>query len=193
MSAFVEVGNELIGTVEMPRSDSRDVAAFVLGIVRDGVITGEGPTTKGRIHFSRALDAQDAAWCVRILTAMAVEDEPVSRAEAEALFEINAAASERSDNGQFDDLFARAIVHHAASASGFPVPPRTIALSPDTAIESWAPTRAACLDIEVLEWIASQMCRKFRGNPKAMKLFAAIVGATTLPLAQLSDLFDMGM
>jgi len=193
MSAFVEVGNELIGTVEMPRSDSRDVAAFVLGIVRDGVITGEGPTTKGRIHFSRALDAQDAAWCVRILTAMAVEDEPVSRAEAEALFEINAAASERSDNGQFDDLFARAIVHHAASASGFPVPPRTIALSPDTAIESWAPTRAACLDIEVLEWIASQMCRKFRGNLKAMKLFAAIVGATTLPLAQLSDLFDMGM
>jgi hypothetical protein len=31
--------------------------------VRDGVITGEGPTTRGRIHFSRALDAQDAAWC----------------------------------------------------------------------------------------------------------------------------------
>jgi hypothetical protein len=124
---------------------------------------------------------------------MAVEDEPVSRAEAEALFEINAAASERSDNGQFDDLFAKAIVHHAASASGFPVPPRTIALSPDTAIESWAPTRAACLDIKVLEWIASQTRGKFRGNPKAMKLFAAIVGTTALPLAQLSDLFDMGM
>jgi hypothetical protein len=26
-----------------------------------------------------------------------------------------------------------------------------------------------------------------------MKLFAAIVGATTLPLAQLPNLFDMGM
>jgi hypothetical protein len=193
MSAFVEIVDELIGAVEMSRSDSRDVAAYVLRIVRDGVITGEGPTTRGRIHSSRALDVQDAAWCARILTAMAVEDEPVSRAEAEALFEINAAASERSDNGQFDDLFAKAIVHHAASASGFPVPSRTIALSPDTAIESWAPTRAACLDVEVLEWIASQTRRKFRGNPKAMKLFAAIVGATTLPLAQLSDLFDMGM
>ena len=120
-------------------------------------------------------------------------DEPVSRAEAEALFEINAAATERSDNGQFDDLFAKAIVHHAASASGLPAPSRTIALSPDTAIEGWAPTRAVGLDIEVLEWIASQTRRKFRGNPKAMKLFAAIIGATTLPLAQLSDLFDMGM
>ena len=41
----------------------------------------------------------------RILTAMAVAGEPVSRAEAEALFEINAAAAERSDDGQFDDLF----------------------------------------------------------------------------------------
>src|ERR1700719_3989199 len=185
MSAFVEVGNELIGTVEMPRSDSRDVAAFVLGIVRDGVITGEVPTTRGRIHFSRALDAQDAAWCARILTATAVADEPVSRAEAEALFEINAAATERSDNGQFDDLFAKAIVHHAASASGLPVPSRTIALSPDTAIESWAPTRAAGLNVEVLEWIASRMRGKLRGNRTVTKLVAAIIGAAAVPLAQL--------
>src|SRR5258705_6866068 len=142
---------------DVPQPSCRQTAAHALTIVRDGVITGEGPTTRGRIHFSRALDARDVAWCARILTATAVADEPVSRAEAEALFEINAAAAERSDNGQFDDLFAKAIVHHAASASGLPVPSRTIALSPDTAIESWAPTRAAALDIEVLEWIASQM------------------------------------
>jgi hypothetical protein len=193
MPAFVGISDELIGTVEMSRSDGRDIAAYVLGIVRDGVITGEGPTTRGRIHFSRALDAQDAAWCARILTAIAVADQPVSRAEAEALFEINAAASERSDNGQFDDLFAKAIVHHAASASGFPVPSRTIALSPDTAIESWAPNHAACFDIEVLEWIASQMRGKFRSNRNVMKLVAAIIGAATLPLAQLPNLFDMGM
>jgi hypothetical protein len=67
------------------------------------------------------------------------------------------------------------------------------ALSPDTAIESWAPTRAARLDIEVLEWIASQTRAKFQGNPKVMKLFATIIGATRLPLAQLPNLFDMGM
>jgi hypothetical protein len=93
MSAFVEIADELIGAVEMSISDGRDIAVYVLGIVRDGVITGEGPTTRGRIHFSRALDAQDAAWCARILTTMAVADEPVSRAEAEALFEINAGAT----------------------------------------------------------------------------------------------------
>jgi hypothetical protein len=192
MSAFVGISNELIGAVEM-KSGDRDVAVFALGVVRDGVITGEGPTTRGRIHFSRALDAQDAAWCARILTAMAVTDQPVSRAEADALFEINAAATERSDNGQFDDLFAKAIVHHAASASGLPVPSRTIALSPDTPIESWAPTRAAGLDIEVLEWIASRMRGKLRGNRTVTKLVAAIVGGATLPLAQLSNVFDRFM
>jgi hypothetical protein len=100
MSAFVEISDELIGAVEMSMSGDRDVAVCALGIVRDGVITGEGPTTRGRIQFSRALDARYAAWCARILTATAVTDEPVSRAEAEALFEITAAAAERSDNGQ---------------------------------------------------------------------------------------------
>src|SRR6516162_9123364 len=72
----------------------RDTAAHALTIVRDGVITGEGPTTKGRVHFSRALDADDAAWCARILTAAAVEHQPVSRAEAEALFQISDADTE---------------------------------------------------------------------------------------------------
>src|SRR5258708_7825381 len=99
----------------------RKTAAHALTIVRDGVITGEGPTTKGRIHFSRALDADDAAWRARILTATAVEHQPVSRAEAEALFDIDDAAAERSDEGRFDDLLATAVVHHAASVPGLPV------------------------------------------------------------------------
>jgi hypothetical protein len=171
----------------------RTTAALALTVVRDGVITGEGPTTRGRVHFSRELDADDAAWCARILTASAVEHQPVSRAEAEALFEINDAATERSDDGRFDDLLAKAVVHHAASASGLPVPPRTVALAPETAIESWAPTRAAGVDTEVLEWIAGQMRGKRRSNRTLMTLVATIVGAATLPLTQLPGVFDIGM
>jgi hypothetical protein len=175
------------------RISCRNTAAEALTIVRDGVITGEGPTTRGRIHFSRVLDADDAAWCARILTATAVEHQPVSRAEAEALFEINDAAAERSDDGVFDDLLAKAVVHHAASASGLPVPPRTVALSPDTAIESWAPTKAVGVDTEVLEWIAGQMRGKRRSNHTLMALVATIIGAATLPLTQLPNVFDIGM
>jgi len=184
---------EPIGALEPSSISCRDSAAQALGVVRDGVITGEGPTTKGRVHFSRALDALDAAWCASILTAAAVDHQPVSRAEAEALFEINDAAAERSDEGRFDDLMAKAVVHHAASASGLPVPSRTVALSPETAIESWAPTRAVGVDTEVLEWIASQMRGKRRGNRTLMALIATIIGAATLPLAQLPRVLDIGV
>jgi hypothetical protein len=193
MTASAGMPAERVGALEPSEISCRNTAALALTIVRDGVITGEGPTTKGRIHFSRALDADDAAWCARILTATAVEHQPVSRAEAEALFEINDAAAERSDDGRFDDLLAKAVVHHAASASGLPVPSRAVALSPDTAIESWAPTRAVGVDTEVLEWIASQMRGKHRSNRTLMRMVATIVGAAALPLSQLPNVFDIGM
>jgi len=193
MSAAALKLPEPIAALEPSKISCRDTAVQALAVVRDGVITGEGPTTRGRVHFSRALDAFDAAWCERILTATAVDDQPVSRAEAEALFEINDAGAERSDNGRFDDLLAKAVVHHAASASGLPVPPRTVALSPETAIESWAPAQAASVDTEVLEWIASQMRGKRRSNRTLMRLVATIIGAATLPFAQLSNTFDIGL
>jgi hypothetical protein len=182
-----------IGALESVNIANREAAVRALTVVRDGVITGEGPTTRGRIHFSRSLDTDDVNWCARILTAAGVADEPISRAEAEALFEINDAGAERSDEGLFDDLLAKAVVHHAASASGLPVPPRIVALAPDTAIESWAPTQAIGVNIEVLEWIASQMRGKRRYNRALMALAAMLVGAATLPMVQLPGVFDLGM
>jgi hypothetical protein len=193
LATVAEPTAEPNAALEPTRISCRNTAAQALTIVRDGVITGEGPTTKGRVHFSRELDADDAAWCARILTATAVEHQPVSRAEAEALFEIDDAAAERSDDGRFDDLLAKAVVHHAASESGLPVPPRTVALSPDTSIESWAPTRAAGVDTEVLAWIAARMRGKRRSNRTLMRLVATIVGVAALPLVQLPQVFDIGM
>ena len=193
MSAPIPDVGELVAGIQTSKISCRNSAAQALTIVRDGVITGEGPTTRGRVHFSRALDADDAAWCVRILTATAVEHEPVSRAEAEALFEINDAATERSDGGRFDDLLAKAVAHHAASESGLPVPPRTVALSPDTAIESWAPTQALNVGTETLEWISRQMRGNRRGNRTLAAMVAAIVGVAAVPLVQLPNVFDIGM
>ena len=182
-----------VDAIDALEPSCRDSAANALAIVRDGVITGEGPTTRGRVHFSRVLDADDAALCARILTASAVANEPVSRAEAEALFEINDAATERSDDGRFDDLLAKAVAHHAAAASGLPVPPRTVALSPDTDIESWAPDHARGVDTEVLQWIADQMRGKRNGNRALIAMIATFVGAAALPLSQLPYVFDIGM
>ncbi|KQW22666.1 hypothetical protein ASC80_04750 [Afipia sp. Root123D2] len=184
----------LLPFIESPSIADGAVAARALGLVRDGVITGEGPTTAGRVHFSRSLDAADADWCARILMSAPVADQPVTRAEAEALFQINEAASERSDDGRFDDLLAKAVVHHAASASGLPVPPRHVALSPDTSIESWAPTKAVGVNTEVLEWISGQMRGKRRSNRAFAMMGILLVGAATLPVVQtLPNVIDLGM
>ncbi|MGB3490812.1 MAG: hypothetical protein WBA62_22205 [Xanthobacteraceae bacterium] len=192
-AAIATIGNAT-DPIDISAIVSRETAVSALAKVRDGVITGEGPTTRGRVHFSRALDTQDVDWCVRILTASAVDDVPVSRAEAERLFEINDASADRLDQGLFDDLLAKAVVHHAASASGLPVPSRAIALSPNTAIESWAPTQAVGVNLEVLEWISSQMRGKRRYNRALMTLAAMLVGAATLPMVQqLPGMLDLGM
>jgi hypothetical protein len=172
----------LVATIESSPIATGQEAAAALAFVRDGVITGEGPTTSGRVHFSRSLDAHDADWCTRILTARGINETAVSREEAIALFQIDEAAAERSDNGRFDDLFAKAILHHAASASGLPVPSREVALSPETAIETWAPSRSTDVNVEVLEWIAAQMRGRRRTSRTLMTIFAALLGAA-VPLA----------
>ncbi|MDQ8726364.1 hypothetical protein RCO31_01450 [Bradyrhizobium sp. LHD-71] len=173
----------LVATIESSAIATITDAAQALAFVRDGVITGEGPTTTGRVHFSRSLDARDAEWCTRILTSDALNESAVSREEAQALFQIDEAAAERSDDGKFDDLFAKAILHHAASASGLPVPPRAVALSPTTAIESWAPSRSSDVKVEVLEWVAAQMRGRRRTSRTLMTVVAALLGAA-LPLSQ---------
>jgi hypothetical protein len=48
------------------------------------------------------------------------------------------------------------------------------------------------VDTEVLEWIARQMRGKRRSNRTLMRLVATIVGAATLPLVQLPNVFDIG-
>jgi hypothetical protein len=68
-----------------------------------------------------------------------------------------------------------------------------VALAPDTAIESWAPTRAVGVDIEVLEWLASQMRGKRRSNRTLMRLVATVIGVAGLPMVPMPHVFDIGM
>src|SRR5262245_20647508 len=112
--------------VDVERSGAVEPRLAALAAVRDGVITGEGPTTAGRIHFSRCIDAADTALIRRILRAEATA--PVTRAEADALFDIHEAAIERIDGGGFDALFARAIANHATATLGQPVQARATGL-----------------------------------------------------------------
>jgi hypothetical protein len=152
--------------------------------LRDGVITGEGPTTKGRIHYSRTLDAADAAYCQRILMAAGgAQGSPVTRAEAEMLMAIDAAAAERNEAGAFDDLFVKAVTHYVRSAGGRPVPPRPVALAADTPLSSWAEVGHDEIDIEILNWIVSHV-RGARHASRALMSLATLLAGSALPLAR---------
>lgn len=174
----------LMAAIEHSKIEVADLAAVALRDVLKGVITGEGPTTSGRMHFSRTLDPGDALLCARILRSAGGEaGTPVTRLEADVLFDIAAAAAERTDDGRFDDLLVKSVAHFALAEAGHKVPPRQVALDPATELSSWA-NRSTDIDGEILAWIASQVRDKKRLKSTLMGLSAFLTGiGTTLSVA----------
>ena len=148
-----------------------------LAEVRNGVITGEGPTTAGRVHFSRCIDRDDTALVRRILNAGGAE--AVTRAEADALFDIHEAAFERADDGAFDDLFAKAVAHHVLAAAGRRVPARAVALASTTPLDAWA----APVEGEVAAWLQGRMRRKPRNQGPLAMIAALLLGAAPVAIS----------
>jgi hypothetical protein len=170
----------LVAAIEHSEIAVANLSVAALQDVLNGVITGEGPTVAGRVHFSRTLDPADAALCARILEgAGGAAGLPVTRLEAEVLFDIDAAAAERTDNGRFGDLFVKSIAHFVLAQAGHKVPPRQIALAPETDLSSWA-NPSTDVDGEVLAWIASKVRYKKRLKSTLMGLsaFLACIGAS---------------
>jgi hypothetical protein len=170
----------LIDAIERSKIEVPELSAAALRLVLRGVITGEGPTTAGRVHFSRALDPDDASLCARILNAAGGEaGAPVTRLEASVLFDIDAVAAERTDDGRFDDLLVKSVAHFVVAEAGHVVPSRQIALNPGTALSSWT-NRSTDIDGESLAWIASQLRNKQRlkSTVIGISVFLTGIGAT---------------
>jgi CheY-like chemotaxis protein len=147
------------------------LSARALAEVWRGLVTGEGPHVRGRAHFSRTLDAEDAALCEHILIDAGREvDTPVSREEADILIEIFETELERRDSGRFDELFIKAIAHHVVAARGSPVPSRLVALARETPLHSWA-------SLADLETVAERIAAWTTGHRSAKR---------TLPLVSLA-------
>ena len=172
--------HNLVAAIEHSNTAVADLSVTALQDVLKGVITGEGPTTAGRMHFSRTLDGVDAVLCARILEgAGGAAGLPVTRLEADVLFDIDAAAAERTDNGLFGDLFVKSIAHCALAQAGHKVPPRQVALARETQLSSWA-NGSTDVNSEILAWIASRVRNKKRLKSTLIGLsgFLACVGAS---------------
>ena len=139
------------------------LSAFLIGQLCAAVIAGEGPALGRRPHFSRAIDAEDARFLRRMLEAAGgTAAMPVSRAEAEALFDLHDAAAAGGGDPGFHDLFCKAIANHLIAASGHGVPPRREALAAERDLV-WVAVGA-----EEVAWLASHIMRD--GRPTAAEL-----------------------
>jgi hypothetical protein len=183
---------DLLTEISTAQSEVTSRSANALAQVCRAVITGEGPTVAGRVHFSRTLDSDDAALCARILILAGRNGDPVSRAEADALFDISAAGGERRDAGRFDLLLAKAVAHYVMSSCGRDVPRRDAALAPATAIESWASPAEPGMDVG--PWLESRLRELDPDGIAARMIVKAISGTEPsksrgeMPIGALFDL-----
>jgi hypothetical protein len=166
---------ELITEIATEKSEVVLRSAAALMQVCRAVITGEGPTVAGRIHFSRTIDSGDVSLCTRILILAGHHGDPVSRAEADVLFDINAAGSDRDDAGRFDDLLAKAVIHHVMSACGRNVPRREVALACETRLETW--TSAIRINTDVKSWLETRL-RDVRPSSAAVCTITEVISGT---------------
>jgi hypothetical protein len=179
----------IIAEIATPTPDVTLRSAAALAQVCRGIITGEGPTVAGRVHFSRSIDAHDTVLCATILILAGRAGDPVSRAEADALFDINDVAADRLDGGRFDDLLAKAVVHHVVAACGYEVPSRDIALMPATELNAWA----AEIEInqELRSWLEKRVREMTRGGTAARVIAKAISGLELPKERAVNALFDI--
>jgi CheY-like chemotaxis protein len=183
---------DILAEIAALKNPAPELAALALAEVWRGLVTGEGPSVRGRRHFSRTIDAGDAALCEHILIAAGGEaGAPVSRREADILIEIYDTALEREDGGRFDDLFVKALSHHIVAGWGRSVPPRSLALAHETPLNSWvSPAEVAMVDKSIGAWTAGRRPVK-RTLSQAVHTAANIgpgAGPLTASIARIIDL-----
>lgn len=171
------------------------LSAFSISQLRLAIVRGEGPAIGRRPHFSRDIDAEDVVMLARILEAGGnSEGRPVSRDEAEALFDLHDAAAEGNNHPSFDDLFFKAIANYLTASAGHEIAPRREVLMPDPRVAEWrsafgrgrepsepgfrlpaGSTSSTELGTDELAWLSSRIMRD--GRPTAaeyalLRLFA---------------------
>jgi hypothetical protein len=122
----------MLRAFERAQEVTPQLSAFAIRQLCAACINGEGALIGERVHFSRMMDAQDTAMLHRMLVAAGgSEGRPVSREEAEALFDLHDAMARSQNNTAFNDLFYRAIANYVLAASGHALEPRKEVLSPE--------------------------------------------------------------
>ncbi|MGE3245521.1 MAG: hypothetical protein AB7F96_00630 [Beijerinckiaceae bacterium] len=120
----------LVQVLDKAMSGPPSLVAFALSKVKEGVLTGSGPTRKGMALKPGSIGAAEVDLLRRILYAFGGSGNiAITREEAEVLFDINDATLNGDNDPAWQDLFVRAVANHLMSLSGYSVPSRTSALA----------------------------------------------------------------
>ena len=175
----------LMRAIETARETSASLAVFALVEVRAAIINGDGQTIGLRPHFTRVIAAEHTALLYRILIAAGgAEGKPVTRAEADALFDLHDATACSDNDLAFNELFFRSIANHVLAASGHGQEPRQVALAPDFILKADLRPNA-----EQTAWISERIMRDGRPTLAEFELLM-LIGAEAKPDASLRSLLD---
>jgi hypothetical protein len=158
----------LMRAVETARETSPLLVAYAIGQVRFAVIAGSGPAIGARKHFSRIVDDADVTLIERILELSGgAAKRPISRLEADALFDLHDAVAGAENNSRFSDLFFAAIANHLLASVGTPTNSRLL-----------APVLGGTVMLAAEEsaWLSSRIMRDGRPTAAEHSLLRAFAG-----------------
>lgn len=126
----------LVNVLDKARWSPQSLVAFALDQVKRAVIDGTGPLRAGKSLAAGVINEAEVELLKRILYAFGGDGNiAITRAEAEILFDIDAATAGAENAESWPDLFVKAIANCVMSASGYAAPSREQALARETWLE----------------------------------------------------------
>ncbi len=160
----------IVRVLERAAGSPAMLSAFAIRQLQASIISGDGAAIGPRKHFSRTVDAEDAGQLYRILVAAGgAEGRPVTREEADALFDLHDATARSQNDTAFNDLFFHAIANYTLAESGHALEPRKDALSPEHVLSSQ--TRPSS---EMAAWLSERIMRDGRPTLAEFELLLLI-------------------
>jgi hypothetical protein len=150
----------LLNVLDTARWVPQSLVRFALEQVKDAIISGEGPLRVGKLGGPANVTEADVDRLRRILYSFGGDAHlAITQAEAEVLFEIDAATVAADNHPTWSDLFVKAIASCVMGASGYAAPPRPVALARD----AWLERRGELTIDQVLSGIAGGSKSLFGG------------------------------
>jgi len=126
----------LLNVLDKARWVPQSLVRFALEQVKDAISSNLGPLRIGKARGSASVGQADVDLLRRVLYSFGGDGNiAVTQAEAEVLFDIDAATAAADNHPSWSDLFVKAIANCVLGACGYAAPPRAVALARDAWLE----------------------------------------------------------